>query len=91
MINTLFLPFHLTLPALISHIKNTLGQTERMKVKLKYASMWQYIDLCDTTPDSHLQISLGNFPFEEWLEQPLSTNYLFAVGKIQPLSTAIFQ
>lgn len=45
MLSILFLPSHLTLPALISHIQNTLGQAQRMKGKLKYASMWQYIDL----------------------------------------------
>lgn len=71
----LFPPLHLALPALISYIHNTLGQAQRMKGKLKYIYKWQYIDLCDTTPDSHLQIGLKNFPFEEQIEQPLSTNY----------------
>lgn len=51
-----------------SHMQNTVGQAQRMKSKLKYASMWQYINSCDTAPYSHLQINLRRFPFEERLQ-----------------------
>lgn len=46
-----------------------------MEAKLKYASMCQYIDLWDTTLESHLQIGLKNFPFEERIEQPIPQKY----------------